>query len=131
MATPGQSLELLTVTQIIAFNQAALGRQPSIVLDQNALDSAVAQVGQDVFGCELYPSLPEKASVYAYLINRNHPFVDGNKRTSMISALFFLETNGRRAEPTDQEIFDLTLSIAKGTIGWDEVSREFAVWISR
>lgn len=43
----------------------------------------------------LYGSLAEMAAVYAWGIARNHPFVDGNKRTALLTALTFLEMNGR------------------------------------
>ncbi len=45
-------------------------------------------------GQPLYPSLAEMAGTYAWGIVRNHPFVDGNKRSALLTALTFLQMNG-------------------------------------
>lgn len=49
-----------------------------------------------MFGHELYPTLFEKAALYARDIIMNHPFIDGNKRTGMTAASIFIENNGYR-----------------------------------
>ena len=55
--------------------------------------SAVAQIEQSFGGLELYPSIEEKAATLLYLIVKNHPFVDGNKRIGAACFLYFLAQN--------------------------------------
>lgn len=62
--------------------------------DSGRLESAIARPGQIVFAKELYPTVFDKAAVYAHAIIFDHPFVDGNKRTAMVAAFVFLENNG-------------------------------------
>lgn len=49
-------------------------------------------------------------------IARNHPFVDGNKRTGLATALVFLDMNGVRIGATDDELEDLAVGVAAGRI---------------
>ena len=69
--------------------------------DRGRLEAVVASQTQVVFGQELYPSLYEKAAALCRGIIADHPFVDGNKRTGIISALLFLERNGKQTNLTD------------------------------
>jgi death-on-curing protein len=69
------------------------------VLDRNLLISAVEMPRSTFDGIPLYPSIAEIAGTYAWGIARNHPFVDGNKRTALLTALHFLNTYGRPIEP--------------------------------
>ncbi|WP_112235699.1 type II toxin-antitoxin system death-on-curing family toxin [Kocuria sp. BT304] len=50
-------------------------------------------------GVELYPSLADKAAALLVGLSRNHPFVDGNKRTAIGAVSVFLLANGYRAHP--------------------------------
>lgn len=65
------------------------------------------------------------AAAYAFGIIKNHPFVDGNKRTGFLAAVLFLEANGFRFISGEAEVVVQTLSLAAGEI--DEV--EFAAWL--
>ena len=68
-------------------------------------------------GDELYPTLFQKAAVYAHHIIRGHVFLDGNKRTGLSCALRFLEVNGlKRPTGIDDEIIALGEGIADGSI---------------
>jgi len=61
--------------------------------DLGRLESAIATQTQSVFGEELYPTLHEKAAAIIRGIVADHPFIDGNKRTAMLSGLTFLRLN--------------------------------------
>nr|ACO88856.1 putative death-on-curing protein [Microbacterium sp. MA1] len=65
-----------------------------IVRDEGLLQAAVARPLTSVFGVEAYPNLWDKAAALMHSLARNHPFVDGNKRTSWASANVFLHING-------------------------------------
>ena len=64
------------------------------VRDLHAILSLEKSPAQSAFGKELYPTIFEKAALYARDIIMNHPFIDGNKRTGVVAASVFLENNG-------------------------------------
>jgi death on curing protein len=53
---------------------------------------------------------------------KNHPFVDGNKRTGLVAMLVFLGLNGQRLETPDDELTDLVVGVAAGRISKSEVA---------
>ena len=65
------------------------------------------------------------AAAYAFGIIKNHPFIDGNKRTGFLAATLFLEANGFRFGAGEADVVMRTLSLAAGEI--DEA--EFAAWL--
>ena len=86
------------------------------VRDRGLLESALAQP-QATFGGELlHPTLAEQAAAYLYHLARNHPFVDGNKRTAFAVMDTFLRVNGVRLSLTDDEAYDLVMQVAQGQI---------------
>jgi len=80
--------------------------------DLGRLESAIATQTQNVFGEELYPSAINKAAAIIRAIIADHPFVDGNKRTAMLSGLTLLEANGMRFYANKGEIEDFAVKIA-------------------
>ena len=58
---------------------------------------------------------------------KNHPFVDGNKRTGLVAMLAFLGLNGRRLEGPDDDLTDLVLGAAEGRV----TKAEVAVFVRR
>ena len=80
---------------------------------------------QKVFGKELYPTIFLKAAVYARNIIMNHPFLDGNKRTGMISASVFLEDNGYKIIAKKGEIEKFALKIISDKLDLDLIAGWF------
>ena len=75
--------------QVLAAHGGAAG-----IRDEALLESAVA-APQASYGGELLIKNPvEIAAAYLFYLCRNHPFLDGNKRTALAACLVFLETNG-------------------------------------
>ena len=70
------------------------------------------------------PDLSDLAASYAYGIARNHPFIDGNKRTALVASFTFLYLNGLRVNTTQVENVRVFLSLASGNLTEDEL----AVW---
>jgi len=64
------------------------------VLNLNALESAFAQPRMSFGDTDLYPTIPEKASSLGFPLIKNHPFVDGNKRSGHAAMEVFLVLNG-------------------------------------
>ena len=71
------------------------------------------------------PALPALAAAYAFGIARNHPFIDGNKRTAAVVCETFLELNGASIEASDAEMYPVFLDLAAGQLTEDEL----AAWL--
>ena len=67
-------------------------------------------------GKYLHGTLAEMAAAYLFHIARNHPFVDGNKRTALMTTLVFLGLNGRTLEAGDDELTALVVGVAAGKV---------------
>jgi death-on-curing protein len=93
------------------------------VRDQGLLESALAR-GQNLAAYG-EPDVADLAAAYGYGIARNHPFVDGNKRTAFVAVELFLALNGYDLQATDVDCVLTMLALAAGEI--DEPS--FARWI--
>lgn len=69
--------------------------------------------------------LPALATAYAHGIARNHPFLDGNKRTSAVVCETFLELNGMRLTASNSEWYDAMIRLAAGKL----CEEDFASWL--
>jgi len=85
-------LTLAEVIEIHADQIHRYGGQAGL-RDLGLLQSALAQPEASLGGAWLHNNLYEMAAAYAYHLCQNHPFIDGNKRTALASALVFLELN--------------------------------------
>jgi len=79
----------------------------------NVLESCVVTPFQKFSGKALYPSLGAKASILFYLMIKNHPFQNGNKRIAITTLLTFLLGNGKWLKADTQEFFNFTLWVAQ------------------
>jgi len=89
------ALKHLTVEAVKAIHREVLiahGGAPGI-RDQMLLESAVAAPQATMMGRPLISDPIEIAAAYLFYLCRNHPFVDGNKRTALAACLVFLEAN--------------------------------------
>jgi len=80
--------------------------------DTGRLDSTLQSLKQTFDGKELYPTLEEKAAVLYYLLNKNHPFKNGNKRIATASLLVFLYLNKKWIKISFNDLLQRTLQIA-------------------
>ena len=85
------------------------------IRDEGLLDSALMRP-QQRWHYEPESSLAALAAAYCYGLARNHPFVDGNKRTATVAMLLFLALNGQSLEATEDERYDQVLGVAAGEI---------------
>lgn len=93
------------------------GGKPGI-RDGGLLESAVAMPDAGVADQYFHGDIFAMAAAYLFHITRNHPFVDGNKRTGAVAALVFLSLNGIEVE-ADEEVFEkAVIAVAKGK--WDK-----------
>jgi len=84
--------------------------------DRGLLEAAVAMPAAAVAGRFLHKGLAAMAAAYLFHLCRNHPFIDGNKRTALAAAETFLLLNGRRLAATNAQLFRLTMGVADGSI---------------
>ena len=71
------------------------------------------------------PDAAALAAAYAYGIARNHPFVDGNKRTAAVVSETFLALNGHRLAASDAEVVVAFVALAAGDLAEDELADWF------
>ena len=91
------------------------------VRDEGLLESALESAYASFGGQDFYPSKEEKGARLGYALISNHAFVDGNKRIGVYVMLTFLEINGIRIRCTDEELVHVGLSVADGSMGYEEV----------
>ena len=86
------------------------------VRDRGLLEAALARPQASAFGEDAYPSTVEKAAALIHSIARNHALVDGNKRLALAGGIAFLGINGLRLTTSNDEAYDLIVSIATGEL---------------
>lgn len=91
------------------------------VRDEHLLDSALNAPFQTFDGNELYPGLIPKAACLSYGLINDHAFHDGNKRVGILALVNFLDINGVEIEATNNELIELGLKIAAGSMPLSEV----------
>lgn len=99
------------------------------VRDIGLLMSALEMPRAAAFGRDLHPTPFDKAAAYLYHIVRNHPFLDGNKRTGTIIALTFLKQNGIHLPFTPEQsllLEELVVATAEGKISKGKIASFFS-----
>ena len=97
----------------------ALHGGPAGLRDDGLLKSALASAQQHFTYAES-PDVIAMATAYTFGIVRNHPFLDGNKRTGFVVGILFLELNGYRFHATEEDAANAVLNLAAGVM--DETS---------
>ncbi len=92
------------------------------IRDLALLESAVMRPQATFGGNDLYNSIFEKAAVLMHSVILNHPFIDGNKRTGIASAIVFLERNKHTLKAKDKELINIALQVAIKKIDIEEIA---------
>ena len=95
------------------------------VRDENLLDSALARPQQSNACGDPPPDLADLAASLAFGLARNHPFVDGNKRTAHVCYRVFLALNGADLAASDEDKYVSMIALAEGSLS----ETEFATWL--
>jgi death-on-curing protein len=116
-----------TVEAVKAIHREVLqahGGSPGI-RDEGLLDSAVAAPQATMMGKPMFSETVEVAAAYLFYLCRNHPFIDGNKRTALATCLVFLSENGLLSqEKLDADIWEqLVLDVAASRIDREETTK--------
>ena len=91
------------------------------IRDEGLLDSALESAFSGFGEQEFYPTKEEKGARLGYALISNHAFVDGNKRIGTYIMLTFLEMNGIRIRCTDEELVHIGLSVADGSMKYEDL----------
>jgi death on curing protein len=95
------------------------------IRDLELLKSSIYMPAAGFSGEYLHTDVYEMAAAYLFHIVRNHPFMDGNKRTGMVSALVFLSLNGIELSADEDGLENMLISVAEGKIGKSKIAQFF------
>ena len=101
------------------------------VRDEGLLASAVAAPQATFGGKSPFTDLVEVAAAYLFYLCRNHPFVDGNKRTAMTAAIVFLRLNGIEPTPDGEEWGILILDMAASKLDREQTTARLRKLVPR
>jgi death-on-curing protein len=93
------------------------------IRDEGLLESALAHAQNIATYAESTPSLARLAAAYGAGIVRNHPFVDGKKRTGLMAAFVFIERNGSRVTASQEEAYLAFYDLAAGSLSEDALAQ--------
>ena len=131
-ATPDNCFHL-SVEIVREIHQEALSKFGGLggVRDENLIISAVLTPQSSFGGKSPYADIIEIAAAYLFYLCRNHPFLDGNKRTAMMAAIVFLRLNGLETKP-DSEVWEkLMLDVASSKLDRDATTRRLRKLVKR
>jgi death-on-curing protein len=121
----------LTLGEVVELHRLVLqatGGAPGI-RDLAALESTVAQPKATFGGTDLYPTLTEKAAALCFALVRDHPFVDGNKRTGHAAMETFLLLDGTEIDAPVDEQERLMLDLAAGRVSRSDLTNWLSVHV--
>lgn len=105
----------LTLPELLHVAERTLGADCA-VRDYGLLEAALARPQATAFGKDAYPDLDAKAAALLHSIARNHALIDGNKRLALGAVIAFYGLNGRRLTLTNDQAYDLVMSVAAGQL---------------
>ena len=104
----------ITLEQVLAIHHDQIEKYGGShgIRDLNLLESAVQRPQSSFMGEDLYPTIFHKSAALLHSILLNHPFLDANKRTSMVSASAVLHLNGYKLNVNQEDFVVMALKIA-------------------
>ena len=117
-------MNYLTLEDVIALHDQALqahGGEPGIH-NLGQLEAALAQPHMGFGDFERFSTLVEKAAALGFFLNKNHPFVDGNKRAAHMAMEAFLARNGYEVYADTDEQEELFLRVADGQMSLEQMT---------
>lgn len=119
-------MRYVTAGEVAAINEAEIG--PDLLADFGLLESAVLRPQQSVFGQDAYPDIHSKAAALMHSLVRNHPFIDGNKRTAVVAVLVFYGLNGVWLDAAQDEVVALAVDVAEGILDVAAIAGRLKGW---
>jgi death-on-curing protein len=105
----------LTLPELLRVAERTLGADYA-VRDYGLLEAALARPQATAFGKDAYQDLDAKAAALLHSVARNHALVDGDKRLALDAVIAFYGLNGRRLTLTNDQAYDLVISVAAGQL---------------
>jgi len=105
----------LTLDEVLAVASRAIDGEV-LIRDAGLLEAAVARPQTSVFGEDAYPDLHSKTAALLLSICKNHALIDGNKRLALAAAIVMLGVNGWKLTLSNDEAYDLIISVATGEL---------------
>ena len=120
---------ILTAEEILRLHRKLIDKTGGLdgVRDAGLLESSVMSCMQTFDDQELYPDIIDKAAWITFSICKNHPFIDGNKRTAVLCMLTILRINKIEISYTQKELISFGLRVAEGSMGYEQIIE----WIRR
>ena len=126
-------IAFLSVEQVLDLHRRMIDEfgGSSELRDRGLLESAVAMPMARFGGQYLHDGLATMAAAYLFHLCKNHPFVDGNKRAALAAANLFVLANDAALAASNDELEELTLGVASGTLSKDDVIQFFQSHVTR
>jgi death on curing protein len=117
-------IEWVSEAVVLAIHDEQLAEHGGVagVRDLNALHSALARPQQLLAYGDPAPDIAALAAAYAFALARNHPFVDGNKRTSYVASVTFLVLNGYDLKTNEAMRVEIWTGLGGGSITEDQLA---------
>jgi death-on-curing protein len=118
----------LTLEQVLVIHQDQIDKYGGShgISDLNLLESAIFRPQTTFSNSDIYPSIFDKATAVFQSLIKNHPFVDGNKRTAIVCLVIFLNLNGYEFKINPDKLVDDVIKIE--TENWSK--SKINTWIS-
>jgi death-on-curing protein len=109
-------VKYLTAEQVLFIHSRIIDETGGMhgIRDLGFLESAVSRPRATFRNKDLYPTSFHKAAALMESLVKNHPFIDGNKRTAITSAAIFLQMNGYLLKASHNELVDFAVLVAAG-----------------
>ncbi len=108
-------------------NQIELYGGSEGIRDLGLLESAIAMPQAGFGGQYLHADIFEMAAAYLFHLAKNHPFIDGNKRTASMAAFTFLHLNGQTLTATEEEFEKVVLAAAQSEMDKQQIAAFFRI----
>ena len=114
---------MITLDEVLQLHEKSIQDYggSSGIRDTNMLESAIARPFQSFGGTELYPTPFEKAAAIMESIIKNHPFVDGNKRTGFLAGFALLYRTGLLIVASQETVYNFVIDIASSNIAFEDI----------
>ena len=114
---------MIPISLVIKIHDLAIVKHGGLngVRDESGLMSAIERPFSGFGDTEFYPSPEEKAAAIIESIVKNHPFMDGNKRTGFILMVHILNEYQKDINAPEDEIYDFVINIAASHWDYDQI----------
>lgn len=118
---------MIEVKEVLAIHSNILAQTGGSdgVRDISLLESALARPFQSFGGQDFYPDPIDKSAALLESIVKNHPFMDGNKRTGYVLMRSYLLYNGINITATEDQKYDFVIAVAEGRLDYEGIK----VWL--